>query len=380
MNERQALICLNLLSGVGPIKVTRLIESFGSALEIFNQNLRSLCAVDGIGPKLASGILSAPQKCDYLQEESLAKNSGVEIITRFCPEYPDLLKYIPDPPIVLYVRGNSKILNEGHRAIAMVGSRRPTEYGIHMAELLSVSAASAGWMTVSGLAVGVDSAAHRSTLDAGGETVAVLGSGLGRLYPQENLSLARDITVKGAVISEFPMTYPPDKRSFPMRNRIISGLTSGTVVIEAGLNSGTLITANQAADQGRQVFAVPGRADRPQSRGCHSLIRDGAKLIENFSDVLDEFNNMSLFDFSQKEQESVTQQDDKKDERLVRPALTLNETEQRIVEFLSQGESTVDELVVYLELPVGKIFATLIEMETKRLVRPLPGRRYALRN
>ncbi|MCH2208694.1 MAG: DNA-protecting protein DprA, partial [Lentisphaerales bacterium] len=208
---------------------------------------------------------------------------------------------------------------------------------------------------------------------------AVLGSGLGRLYPQENLHLARNIIEKGAVISEFPMTFPPDKRSFPMRNRIISGLTYGTVIVEAGLKSGTLITANQALDQGRQVFAVPGRADQPQSRGCHSLLKQGAKLVENFSDVLEEFNSETLFDFQN--QNSIGEEDlnQKNKESVLKPVLTLNETEQRIVKFLSQGESTVDAIVEALKLPIGSLFATLIEMETKRLVRPLPGRRYALR-
>jgi DNA processing protein len=380
MTEHQALICLNLLPGVGPIKVTRLVETFGSASEIFKTKIKHLQQVSGIGGKLAAALAIAPQRYDFAAEEELAARAGVEIVSRACSEYPDLLKHISDPPIVLYVRGDKKILNEGHRGIAMVGSRRPTEYGVHMAQLLGASAVVAGWLTVSGLAVGIDTESHKATLAAGGQTIAVLGSGLGHLYPQENLELARQIAQNGAVISEFPMTFPPDKRSFPMRNRIISGLTSGTIVIEAGLNSGTLITANQANDQGRQVFAVPGRADRPHSQGCHSLIRDGAKLIENFSDVLDEFNGMSLFDFSSTKKDSSIPNKEKKKESISQPVLTLNETEQRIVELLSQGESTVDYLVEYLELPVSKLFASLIEMETKRLVKPLPGRRYALRN
>ena len=335
--------------------------------------------VEGIGPKLAAEILAAPKKIDYLGEEKLAADAGVSIITRNCPDYPNLLKHIPDPPLVLYVRGQTGVLKEGETGISIVGSRRPTDYGIKMAESLSVSAVTSDWTTVSGLALGIDTAVHRATVEYGGKTIAVLGSGLGRLYPQENLHLARNIIEKGAVISEFPMTFPPDKRSFPMRNRIISGLTYGTVIVEAGLKSGTLITANQALDQGRQVFAVPGRADQPQSRGCHSLLKQGAKLVENFSDVLEEFNSETLFDFQN--QNSIGEEDlnQKNKESVLKPVLTLNETEQRIVKFLSQGESTVDAIVEALKLPIGSLFATLIEMETKRLVRPLPGRRYALR-
>ena len=165
-----------------------------------------------------------------------------------------------------------------------------------------------------------------------------------------------------------------------MRNRIISGLSSGTVVVEAGLNSGTLITANQALDQGKQVFAVPGRADQPHSNGCHSLIKQGAVLVENFSDVLDDFNSASLFDIPIKNKASSQPELLKNQESLGLPVLTLNETEQRIVKFLSQGDATVDSMVDDLKLPIGSLFATLIEMETKRLVRPLPGRRYALRD
>ena len=376
MEDKRAFICLNLVPGIGPIKVKRLIEIFGSPSAIFDQSNKNLQGVEGIGAKLASEIAQGPNSYNPDEELRMADKAGVEIITQACSNYPSYLKEIADPPLVLYVRGNSEVLNLPQRTIAMVGSRRPSHYGIKMAETLAVSAVTADWITISGLAIGIDTVSHRATLNAGGTTIAVLGSGLGRLYPQENLELARQICQKGAVISEFPMTYPPDRRSFPMRNRIISGMSCGTIVVEAGLKSGTLITANQAADQGRNVFAVPGRANEPGSKGCHSLIRDGAKLIENFADVLEEYNNLSLFDAAKFD--IIDAKENKKEVNQGLTDLTLSETEQKIVKFLSMGEATVDDMVEELEIAVSKIFATLIGLETKKLVKPLPGRRYIL--
>jgi len=374
LDERSAFICLNLISGVGPLKAERLISYFGSAAKIFRQSMQTLLSVDGIGRKLAAAIAKGPQDCNPQEEDLLAVQAGVKIITRVCPEYPQLLLNIPDPPLVLYVRGQLDVLQKGNSTVAVVGSRRPTNYGVGMASSLSTSAAAARWVVISGLALGIDSAAHRATLEANGQTIAVLGSGLARLYPQENIELARTICEKGAVISEFPMNYPPDRRSFPMRNRIISGMSSGTIVVEAGLKSGTLITANQALEQGRTVFAVPGRADFPHSRACHSLIRDGAVLIESFADVLEEFNNTSLFDLSIKDKNHAS--NDKKSDSLAPQGLQLTETEEKILMFLSQGDAAVDTIVEELGTGVGMVFATLIEMETKRLVKPLPGKRY----
>lgn len=376
MDEKRAYICLNLIPGIGPIKVSSLIEVFGSASNILNQSSQELQKVNGIGAKLAEQVATGKGNYNPDEELRMAELAGVEIITRACSCYPSYLREIPDPPLVLYVKGNVDILDNPLKSIAMVGSRRPSHYGLKMAETLSVGAVTAGWTVISGLALGIDTAAHQSTVNAGGTTIAVLGSGLGRFYPQENLPLAKKICEKGAVISEFPMTFPPDRRSFPMRNRIISGMTCGTVVVEAGLKSGTLITANQAADQGRNVFAVPGRANEPGSRGCHNLIREGAKLIENFSDVLEEYNNLTLFDAAKVDIMRGTS-----DKNKVPPAqttLTLTENERKIVKFLSLGEATVDDMVEKLDIAVGITFATLIEMETKKLVRPLPGRRYTL--
>ena len=377
MNDLESHICLNLIPGIGPIKVNYLTEIFGSAGAIFKQSAKSLRSVEGIGPKLAELLVSGPRNYNPEAELRLVEQAGVRLISRSCPEYPELLKHIPDPPLVLYVKGDVSALDKPNNSIALVGSRRPSYYGLEMAASLSVSASAANWSTVSGLALGIDTAVHKATVDAAGTTIAVLGSGLGHLYPQENISLAREICDKGAVISEFPMTYPPDKRSFPMRNRIISGMSRGTLVVEAGLKSGTMITSGQALEQGRTVFAVPGRANQPHSRGCHSLIRDGAILIESFADVLEEYHNILLVDLPESRQNSGLSE--KKENLPALLELTLSETEQKILEFLSEGDAAIDTIVEKLQLTVGKVLTTLLQMETKRLVKPLPGRRYALR-
>ncbi|NQZ58179.1 MAG: DNA-protecting protein DprA [Lentisphaeraceae bacterium] len=372
MNEHSAYICLNLISGIGPLRVKRLIECFSSAAAIFEQKYKDLRSVEGIGEKLARQVLKGPELYNPEEEMGLAQQAGVQIISQVCPQYPQLLLNIVDPPLVLYVRGQVGVLQHGNNTLAMVGSRRPTNYGVHMARSLTESAVAAQWITISGLAIGIATVVHHATVEAHSATIAVLGGGWGRLYPQENLELARRICEKGAVISEFPMGYPPDRRSFPMRNRIISGMSCGTLVVEAGLKSGTLITAGQALEQGRAVFAIPGPVDRPHSRGCHSLIRDGAVLVENFGDIINEFNNTSLFDLP------LISEIDKKSDSVSRRSLQLSKSEEKILEFLSQGDASVDTIVEELEMAIGMTFATLIEMETKRLVKPLPGKRYTL--
>ena len=331
MDERSAFICLNLIPGIGPRKVQKLIEYFGSASAIFKQRIAILKSVEGIGYKLAEQLSKGPQQYNPQDEERLADQAGVILLSRECPQYPRLLLEIVDPPLVLYVKGQLDVLQQGNSSLAVVGSRRPTRYGLTQAQALSTNAVAAGWTIISGLAIGIDAAAHQATVQAGGQTIAVLGSGLARLYPQDNIELARSICEKGAVISEFPMTYPPDRRSFPMRNRIISGMSSGTIVVEAGLKSGTLITANQALEQGRAVFAMPGPVDRPHSRGCHSLIRQGAVLIESIADVMEELNSTSLFDL----RVPVMNQAgiDKKEQSLVKCDLKLTETQVSFPQF-----------------------------------------------
>jgi len=272
MTDREAYIILNIISGIGPARVRSLSEHFGSVAQILDASKKELKTVDGIGETLAEAISSWKSDSNYEAEMKLTEKAGVEIITLADEDYPAPLKEVHDAPLCLYVRGRLPSWNEP--MLGIVGSRRITNYGKSMAEHLSRSAVYAGWTVVSGLAYGTDAVAHKTAVDSGGRTIAVLGGGLARIFPQEHIPLAKSIIEKdGAVISEFPMEFSPNRRSFPMRNRIISGLSKGVLVIEAGTTSGALITAKFALEQNRLVFAVPGQADNPQARGCNALIR-----------------------------------------------------------------------------------------------------------
>jgi len=296
VNDHEAYIILNMLNGIGPVRLAGLLEFAGSAAAIFSRSETELVRVPGISESLASRIVHWEKEIDLEKELRMIERGGVTLLIRDDPAYPAILKDIHDAPICLYVRGTIPDTISEH-SIAMVGTRNISHYGEQMARRLAESASYAGWVVVSGLAVGIDTIVHRATVNARGKTVAVLGGGLARLHPQENLQLARDIIAGGgAVISEFPMTLSPSRHTFPMRNRIISGLSQGTIVVEAGNNSGSLITAAHAIEQGRRIFAVPGNADASSSNGCNSLIRKGAVLVENFDHVLEEFDFLPGFD------------------------------------------------------------------------------------
>ena len=375
MTNRIAYIILNLIPGIGTIKVKKLLEHYQSPIEILEEKSQILSKFSGIGPKISSTIAQWRNYVDIDQEIKTTESAGVSLITLADPEYPSLLREIYDPPLCLYVRGNVKSLSVP-LILAIVGSRRTTRYGIESTKRLAISAVQSGWTVVSGLARGIDTAAHRSVLESDGTTIAVLGSGLGKIYPQDNVGLARQICEHGAIVSEFPMLSPPDRKSFPMRNRIISGLCKGTLVMEAGHHSGALITAQQAIDQGRQVFAVPGPINMPQSKGCHYLIKDGAKLVENFGDVLDEF---SLFPNPRRHSEESRNLFEKPKET-GELNHTFTDTEQQIVEELKEGELTVDEINQHTKIPTADILSSLLHLEIKKLVNQYPGCRYGLRH
>lgn len=374
MTSTEAYVALNLLPGIGPLRVSQLLSLFGEPAAILAASRRELATVPGIGDKLAAVLCTWRDQCDPEVELRAAERSGVCIITREDAAYPPLLREIHDPPLCLYVRGELSALDGLRDAVALVGSRHTTTYGIKVAENLATAAAFAGWTVVSGLARGIDTVAHDSVLKAGGRTVAVLGSGLSCVYPQENIELARRIAAQnGAVVSEFPMMFRPEKRTFPMRNRIISGMTRGTIVVEAGLKSGSLITAAQALDQNRQVFAVPGRIDSPQSRGCHGLIKDGAKLVENFQDVLEEF--IGFQDFPGITQAAANADAPTKSRRIRLDDLQLSDIERKLLGVLGEAESPVDDLLATLDEPPAKILGAIVALEMRRLVRQLPGKR-----
>ncbi len=378
MTEREAYIILNMLSGIGPMRLNALKDACGgSVTEIFERSPEQLSTIPGISTALAERISSWRNHADLESELELAGRAGVEILTQADEEYPELLREIHDAPICLYVRGK---LPEtlSFRSIAMVGTRNMSNYGAAMARHLAEAAGYAGWVVVSGLACGIDTVAHSAILETPeGETVAVLGGGLMRVHPQENLNLARRISERGAVISEFPMRFAPTRRSFPMRNRIISGLSLGTLVVEAGLNSGSLITASLALEQGRRVFAVPGQADRIQANGCNRLIRQGAVLVESFEHILEEFDFLPGFEqaagipspegasaSSVPEQESLFPDD------------MLSSIDSAILDFLKKGEAAMEEIANAIPFPASEIMSALTALEILCRIRKNPDGRY----
>lgn len=358
MTRTECYAILNHLRLVGPVRVRRLIAAFGSVEALFAQSAARLAAVEGIGPAVAESIRDWEKICDWSAHERKMREHNMRLVDCEDAAYPKSLLEIYDPPLVLYYRGDLEAVRR--LSIAVVGSRQTTYYGLEMAKKLSYQIAYAGVTVVSGLARGIDTAAHQAALAAKGRTVAVLGSSLDCLYPSENRELAALMEERGgAVLSEFAPDTPPDRQTFPMRNRIVSGISSGVLVVEAGLDSGALITARQALDQGRQVFAMPGRIDTPQAKGCHRLIKDGAKLVEDASDILAEFE----FLFPKEEKPS----------RREEPG-DLGEEERKIWEALGVEEQHVDEIARKCGLPSAKVSSTLLRLEMRKLARQLPGK------
>jgi len=359
MTEREALITLNMISSIGSIRLKRLLEYFGSPLKVLFSSKDKLMRVEGIRENIADQILKA-RKIDIKKELDLVEREGVEILTVNDDSYPENLKNIYDPPLVLYIKG--EVSPQDKLAIAIVGSRRASYYGISVAERFAQNLASLGITIVSGMARGIDSASHRGAIRARGRTVAVLGSGLLNIYPPENKDLFQEISKCGVVISEFPMETKPLRENFPRRNRVISGLSLGVLVVEAARNSGALITADSALEQGREVFALPGKIDSSTSWGTNQLIKQGAKLIDNVEEILEELN-LSLKDLRRKEEKEI-----------LRPNLTYDEA--KIYNLLSSEPKHLDDILIELGLPLSKIISNLVNLEMKRLIKELPGKFY----
>jgi DNA processing protein len=292
---------------------------------------------------------------------------GCRIVTQADAEYPAPLREIYDPPVVLYVKG--ALVGRDKNAVAIVGSRQTTHYGIETARKLGYQLAYTGVTVVSGGARGIDTAAHQGALSGKGRTIAVLGTAINVVFPPENAELFERIAANGAVISQFPFNRNGDRQSFAIRNRIVAGMTLGTVVVEANLTSGALITANFATEYGRQVFAVPGRIDSPRSKGCHDLIKKGAKLCEGVEDILSEFEY--LFPGSNRPPSAS--------ETGVLPALELSENEQRVYDVLGKEELSIDDVIRQCGLPASATSVALFGLEMKKLIRQLPGKMF-LRN
>lgn len=362
MDSREALVALNMIEHVGPVRVRQLLEHFGDASKILSASKHQLLHVRGIGEETAQSIASWETSVDLAAELKRIADSGCEIVIQTDENYPPSLREIYDPPFVLYVKG--RLSAKDRNSVAMVGSRMTTHYGIEVARKLGYQLAYVGVTVVSGGARGIDTAAHQGALAGKGRTICVLGTGINIVFPPENAELFERIASNGAVVSQYPFNRKADKQSFAIRNRIVAGMTLGTVVVEANLTSGALITANFATEYGRQVFAVPGRIDSPRSKGCHELIKKGAKLCEGAEDILSEFEY--LFPASNRPPAP--------NETGVLPALELSDSEQKVFNTLDSEELSIDDIIRKANLPSSAVSVALLSLEMKRLVKQLPGK------
>jgi DNA processing protein len=360
VDAREALVALNMIEHVGPVRLRKLLEHFPDPPAILRGTCDRIQRVPGIGEETAAAIANWEKTIDLTAELKRIEQYGCEIVIPEDEVYPELLRQIYDPPIVLYAKG--KLTLRDKNAVAVVGSRMTTHYGMEVARKLAYQLAYVGVTVVSGGARGIDTAAHQGALSAGGRTLAVLGNGINIMFPPENADLFGRIADQGAVLTQFPFNRAADKQSFPIRNRIVAGMTLGTVVVEANLSSGALITANMAVDYGRQVFAVPGRIDSPRSKGCHDLIKKGAKLCEGLEDILCEFEYL----FPKSNRPAA--------ESPALPALTLSEHEQTVFEAIGSGETPIDQITRRSGLPSSTVSAVLLGLELKRLIKQLPGK------
>ena len=360
MNSTEASIALNMLATMGPVRLRNLLEVFGTPEHILTAKRDQLRKVDGVGNEVAEQIANWQSIVDLSAELQRIRDFGATVITQNSPEYPKSLREIHSPPIVLYVWG--EIQARDHHAIGVIGARRTTHYGMECAKKLSYQIAYAGLTVISGLARGIDTAAHHGAIAAKGRTIAVIGSGLMEIYPPENRALAEKIhNGNGAVVSEFSMQIQPDRQTFPMRNRIISGWSHGILVVEAGLNSGALITASQAIEQGRSVYAVPGHINAPSAMGSNRLIQQGAKLVMSASDILDDLE--ILLPEAKPSPDAAT-----------RPLPELSSDERRVYDAIEAAETPIDQIAAKCDLPSGTVSSTLLRLELKRLVKQLPGK------
>ncbi len=358
MDDLRYWLGFNLVRGIGPVRLRMLLDMFGdvrSAWEASEQVLREM----KLDRRSLENFLKVRQQVDLDEVLRHVERAGVHVLTWDSPDYPDLLRQISDAPPVLFVRGEITPADEW--AVALVGTRKATVYGREVARMLAADLARNRVTVISGLARGIDSIAHKAALDAGGRTIAVLGSGVDCIYPSEHRQLADAIAQNGALISDYPLGTQPESANFPARNRIISGLSLGVVVVEADLKSGALITADFALDQGREVFAVPGSILSPASAGCNRLLRDGASLVTEVGDILE---GLHLDHLAEKQ--------------MAREILPENATEAAIISHLSAEPRHLDELSRETALPVEVISSTLVMMELKGMTRQVAPLQYVI--
>ena len=360
MNEQEALIVLVNTQGLGPVKIRLLIERFGSATSTLQATAEEIQELPGFGERLVRHVIEWENNSNWKKDLELIDSTGTELIPYTDPRYPSALLKCSDHPILLYMKGT--LLPEDAQGIAVVGTRQATIYGREMAEEISSDLARQRYTVVSGLARGVDTAAHNGALKTG-RTIAVLGSGLANIYPKENSQLADHISQQGAVLSEFPMATPPDRQHFPQRNRIVSGMTRGSLLIEAPAHSGAMITMNKAWEQEKTLFALPGRADLETFRGNHKLIKSGkAALVENANDIMEAFSD--LFG---------AQQTSAKPKPVIPP---LDTEEKELLSLLPSEEQNIDALIRLTGWPVAKLNIMLMSLVIKKVVKEFPGKIY----
>jgi len=335
-----------MVDGVGPVKLKKLLDQHDSIIQV----------CEAINAPLA-------QAEEIIQT---AQEKNVSIISLEDDQYPELLKNIYDPPPVIYVKGQR--IDPNAKMLAIVGTRKASRYGKEIARKLAFELASLGITIVSGMALGIDTAAHQGALDAKGKTIAVFGCGVDVVYPSSNRELAKEIESSGSLVSEFPLGMGTEKGHFPRRNRIISGLSLGTIVVEGHYDSGAMITAKQALDQGREVFAVPGNVELDQSKGPHWLIKQGAKLVESIDDVLEELN---LVCSPKSPSTSLGVQSQ-------RDYSNLSEDEQKIVKVLSLEPKVMDIISLETKLSIPQVLSLLMMLEMKKIIRQLPGKMFTL--
>ncbi len=353
MDNFQSLVLLNMVDCIGSVRIRKLLEAFGEPRSIFQASLHELSNSGILTPFMASKVFGAKNSFSVEKEIQAARDQGVRIMTISDADYPSLLKEIYDPPVVLYVKGG--FIPADVNAVGVVGSRGASFYGLSCAGEFSFKLAQCGLTIVSGMARGIDTASHRAALNAGGRTIAVLGSGLNNIYPPENEGLFAEIARTGAVISQFPLDTQPFAKNFPIRNRIISGLSRGVLVVEASVQSGALITARYALEQDRQVFAIPGKLTSETSCGTNDLIKQGAKMVTDPQEVVLELCPNFTF------------------EENGGPEGAPESQESSILRTLSDEPKTMDLICQEAGLSISDIASTLVQLELKGVIRQLPG-------
>ena len=358
---RRDWLTLHLVPGLGAAGFRKLVETFGSAAQALRSGRKDLQQVPGVRLEAIEAISAGPPYQEAERELRRIEQLGISLLCFGDPEYPALLANTYKPPMVLYVKGDPGLLSKA--ALAVVGSRAATSYGLKIARDLGGQLAAKGLVVVSGLALGIDTAAHAGALAVGGETIAVMGCGLDMVYPRSNERLAAEIAMHGAVVSEYQLGTQPDAFRFPARNRIISGLALGVLVVEAAQRSGSLITARLALDEGREVFAIPGRVDSVKSTGTHRLLQEGAKLVGTVDDILEELGWRG----GSPDQARLQQ---------VLPATTLAEDEALVFALLDVYPIPIDAIITQARLGAAKVNEILLRLELHGLIEALPGQQY----